>query len=419
MTYRTVISYVVLISLGIFLESCQESPTLSSITVTPATATVAMGTPVQFTATGAYTHGGHPVQNRDITDLVTWASTSPGIATINSAGLATGVGSGTVSVTATLSSSYGPVSGTASLSVTGTGGAAHDLISIAIIPSTQALNAIGEAAQFTAIGTFDSSPTTENLAGMVTWQSSDTDVASVSSSGQATAVGCASSSCTATITASGIAQDGSTITGTATLTVSPGSPPAPRALSAITIIPGSGTQFLYALGETAQFIAIGTYSASPTTVDITDQVTWQSSDTDLATITSSGGLATAVACSLPEPCLTNITAESATGQGGSTIVGTSNVSVYPHGGGSNLPSLAVYEVGAGTGTVVSSPVGVSCTLGAGCTGYFTSGSSVQLTATPAAGSSFGGWSANCTPTLALTCTVVMDGNQTVGAIFNN
>jgi hypothetical protein len=82
-----------------------------------------------------------------------------------------------------------------------------------------------------------------------------------------------------------------------------------------------------------------------------------------------------------------------------------------------LPSLSVYLVGSGSGTVVSSPAGINCSgSGSGCSAFFPQGSTVTLTASP--GSSFGGWSANCTPDTANPCTVTMSTNQTVGAIFN-
>jgi hypothetical protein len=229
----------------------------------------------------------------------------------------------------------------------------------------------------------------------------------------ATAVGCGSSSCAVTITASATSLSGSTIIGAATLTVSPGSAPQQRTLSAINIVPGPGTQILQTLGETAQFIAIGTFTASPTTVDMTDTVTWASSDVDIATIDASG-LGTAVACG-GTSCLTVITA-SAQAQDGTLVVGTSNLTVNPGQGGTNLPSLSLYLVGAGTGTVVSSPPGINCNgSGAGCTAYFPLGSNVTLTATPGG---FGGWSANCTPKTTSPCIVIMNTNQTVGAIFN-
>jgi uncharacterized protein YjdB len=88
-----------------------------------------------------------------------------------------------------MGSQLGPVSGTATLNVTGSG--EPGLTTITIIPASQTLNAIGETAQLIAIGTFNSTPATQDLTDSVTWQSSDVDVAIVNSSGLVTAVGCA------------------------------------------------------------------------------------------------------------------------------------------------------------------------------------------------------------------------------------
>jgi hypothetical protein len=414
MIFRPVISCV-LIACGAFFVGCSASSTLSSIQVTPGTASVGtIGSTTQFTATGTYVRSGHPSNTQNITTGVTWASSSTDVATVNASGVATAVGIGTTSITATMTSSTGSVVGTASLTVaTGGVGGARDLTAITMIPGSQTLNAIGASAQFIVTGTYSAPPTTENLAGQVTWASSATDVATVNSSGLATAVGCGSSSCAATITASATSLSGSTIIGAATLTVSPGSAPQQRTLSAINIVPGPGTQTLATLGETAQFIATGTYTASPTTVDMTDTVTWASSAVDIATINSSG-LATAVNCGTAS-CITVITA-TAQAQDGTLVVGTSNLTVNPGTGTPPLPQLSVYLVGAGTGTVVSSPPGINCNgSGTGCSAYFPTGSSVTLTATPGG---FGGWSANCTPNTANPCTVTMSTNETVGAIFN-
>jgi trimeric autotransporter adhesin len=414
MIYRSV-AISTLIVVAMFFASCASSPTLGSISVTPGTASIGtVGGTAQFTATGTYVRSGHPSTTQNITSSVTWASSSTDVATVNSSGIATAVANGTTTITATMTSPTGGVVGSASLTVAvGGQGGARELTAITMIPASQTLNAIGASAQFIVIGTYSAAPTTENLAGQVTWASSAADVATINSSGLATAVACASSSCTTTITASATSLSGSTIIGAATLTVSPGSATQQRTLSAITIIPGAGTQTLETLGETAQFIAIGTYTASPITVDMTDTVTWASTDVDIATIDSSG-LGTAVACG-GSSCVTTITA-SAQAQDGSLIVGASNLTVNPGNGGTNLPSLSVYLVGAGTGTVASSPPGINCAgSGAGCTAYFPQGSSVTLTATPGG---FGGWSANCTPDTASPCTVTMNTNQTVGAIFN-
>ncbi len=76
-------------------------------------------------------------------------------------------------------------------------------------------------------------------------------------------------------------------------------------------------------------------------------------------------------------------------------------------------SLSVTKSGAGSGTVASSPAGISC--GADCTEAFNRGTVVALSATPAAGSSFGGWSGACTGTGA--CQVTMDGAKSVATSF--
>lgn len=71
------------------------------------------------------------------------------------------------------------------------------------------------------------------------------------------------------------------------------------------------------------------------------------------------------------------------------------------------PALAVSLAGTGNGTVTSTTAGISC--GATCTAGFASGSSVTLTATPATGSTFTGWSGACSGTGS--CVVKMSGNK--------
>jgi aryl-phospho-beta-D-glucosidase BglC (GH1 family) len=77
-------------------------------------------------------------------------------------------------------------------------------------------------------------------------------------------------------------------------------------------------------------------------------------------------------------------------------------------------ALTVTKAGAGTGTVTSSPAGVSC--GSTCSASFASGTSVTLTAAATSGSTFAGWSGACTGTG--TCTVSMASAQSVTATFN-
>jgi hypothetical protein len=76
--------------------------------------------------------------------------------------------------------------------------------------------------------------------------------------------------------------------------------------------------------------------------------------------------------------------------------------------------LTVVKAGSGTGTVTSSPAGIDC--GSSCTSGFPLGTQVTLTAAPAAGSVFLGWTGGgCSGTG--TCTVTMDSGKAVTATF--
>jgi len=79
--------------------------------------------------------------------------------------------------------------------------------------------------------------------------------------------------------------------------------------------------------------------------------------------------------------------------------------------------LTVSKAGSGTGTVASSPTGITC--GATCTASFNAGSTVTLTATPDAGNSFTSWTSNCTPVTGTPtqCTIAMSAAATVTATF--
>jgi uncharacterized repeat protein (TIGR02543 family) len=68
----------------------------------------------------------------------------------------------------------------------------------------------------------------------------------------------------------------------------------------------------------------------------------------------------------------------------------------------------------GQGTVVSSPSGIDC--GAVCNASFVDASTVTLTATPAAGWRFKGWTGDCTGT-STTCTVTVNAAKAVTARF--
>lgn len=78
-------------------------------------------------------------------------------------------------------------------------------------------------------------------------------------------------------------------------------------------------------------------------------------------------------------------------------------------------TLTTTRASSGTGTITSSPAGVNC--GADCNESYTSGTVVTLTATPASGSTFAGWSGGgCSGTGA--CVVTMDAAKAVTATFS-
>src|SRR5262245_11256567 len=100
-------------------------------------------------------------------------------------------------------------------------------------------------------------------------------------------------------------------------------------------------------------------------------VTWTSSDTTVATI-DAAGLATG-----RNPGSSVITASSGGRSGSTTLTVRAR------------PTLSVIREGTGNGTVTSDPVGITC--GSSCSATYESGTVVTLTATPAPGSTFEGW----------------------------
>jgi hypothetical protein len=137
-----------------------------SIAVTPLNSSVPKGATQQFLATGTFADN----STRNLTTAVTWASSDTGIATINAAGLATAVATGTTTITA--------VSGTiASTPVTLTVTPAA-VSAITIAPANPSI-AAGATVQFTATGTLTDG-TTQDLTTAVTWSSLSSFTATIS-----------------------------------------------------------------------------------------------------------------------------------------------------------------------------------------------------------------------------------------------
>jgi uncharacterized protein YjdB len=189
--------------------------------------------------------------------------------------------------------------------------------SLAVTPASQSLS-VGQTVQLTATGTTGHGSghpsTTQDVTDTAIWTSSSPAVASVSSTGLATAL----TAGTTTITASMSGFTG-TITASATVTVtgSSGTGGASGTVTSLAIIPGS--QSVAIPNETTQFLAIGTTSTGAT-VNLTNQVAWSTSATQIATIGGSTGLATA----LTQGTVSIIALYTS---GGSTIAGTASFTV--------------------------------------------------------------------------------------------
>ena len=234
-----------------------STPVLSSIQVTGPSATLTVGQKQQMTAIGTYSNG----STKDLTGTATWSSSSTTVATVATGGMVTANTPGT----ATISAKLGSVTGSASLTVNVV------LVSIAVTPANPAV-APGTTQQFIATGTYNDG-STQNLTGSVTWSSSNTAVASISTSipTQGLAKALAAGSSTISASSGGISGSTTLIVTSAVITsivVSPANPNIP-------------------LGIAQQFTATGTFSDG-SAQDVTGVVTWKSSVTSIASITVSG-----------------------------------------------------------------------------------------------------------------------------------
>jgi trimeric autotransporter adhesin len=178
-----------------------QTPKLSSIALLPANPSqIAAGSTMQFFAHGTYSDGAVA----DITGQVAWNSDSDNIATIDINGLATGVAAGQANITASLAgitspAAILPVIPAPATTTTNPGPA---LVSIAITqPSTPSINLIlagTPTQQFVATGTY-SDGSTAVITTLVTWVSSATGVASISSAGLAKGLAAGTTLITATM----------------------------------------------------------------------------------------------------------------------------------------------------------------------------------------------------------------------------
>jgi phospholipase C len=236
---------------------------LTAITVNPPAASIALGTSQPFTATGTFSDG----STQDVTVTSYWTTTDATVATISNAqgsqGLATSVGVGMITVTAT----SGAMSGNGSLTVTGAA-----LVSIALTPQNPAI-ALGTSQAFDAVGTYTDG-TTQDLTTTANWTSSAAGIAVISntpgSQGVATSAG---------VGATTISVAQGSVTASTTLTVGV------AALVSLSVTPANAS---IAAGTTQQYSATGTFTDG-STQNLTNSVTWTSDTPAVATISNTTG----------------------------------------------------------------------------------------------------------------------------------
>ncbi len=225
-----------------------------SIAVSPSGLSIPLGNQIQLTATGTFTDK----STQDVTNLVTWASSQPGVALVSSSGLAVSRSVGTSAVTATLDSVNASSPLTVSPAV---------LVSL-VMSENHATIPLGTTAQFTAKGVYTDG-SQQDLTNSVSWTAAPSGVVSISSSGLATgrAVGAATVSATS-----------GSVSSTGALTVS--------AAGLVSIVM-SENHATIPLGTTAQFTAKGVYTDG-SQQDLTNSVSWTAAPSGVVSISSSG-----------------------------------------------------------------------------------------------------------------------------------
>ncbi len=238
---------------------------LSSLTITCINqgTNLPKGTTRQCTLTGNFADG----SNQDLTNDpdTTWNIVNSSVATIDSAGLVTGVDTGTTAIKA----SYHAMNAT-DLSLTVS---SATLVSIAVTPVNASL-ALGKTQQYTATGTYSDS-STQNITTTVTWTSLDTSVATIGNTSGVKGFLSSEDTGTSTITANlGSISDSTGVTVTAavleSISITPTNPSVPK-------------------GRTLNLTATGIFSDGSSS-NITTQVTWSSADTNTATVDNGSGL---------------------------------------------------------------------------------------------------------------------------------
>jgi uncharacterized protein YjdB len=235
--------------------------TLTTLAVTPASATLASGATQQLVATATYSDG----TARDVSTTSAWTSATPASATVGAAtGLAKGVAPGTAIITA----AFGGKTASANLTVSGVA-----LTALAVLPQNPVVQ-IGATRQLTVRATY-SDASNVDVTATSAFVSATPAKASVASGGMVTGVAAGSSVVTASF-------GGMSATTTATV-------PAVT-LTGIAVLPQNP---VVQIAATRQLAVVATYSDA-STGDVTATSTFVSATPAMASVANSG-LVTGVA----------------------------------------------------------------------------------------------------------------------------
>lgn len=151
--------------LGVGCTGFFQTPTMTTLVVNPP-ATIHTGSTVQMWAMGMYNDG----TQKDLSKQVNWKSETPVVASINSTGLVTGLGTGKSSITASMNG----ISGRATITVT-----IGDLTAIQVTPQDGLTGiAYGGSEQFVATGTANGMSV--DITNSVTWSTDPASIPNVS-----------------------------------------------------------------------------------------------------------------------------------------------------------------------------------------------------------------------------------------------
>jgi hypothetical protein len=272
-----------------------------SLQLTPAAGSIAAGTTQQYSVNMVYSDG----SIQPVTAGLSWLSSAPAVAGIDSNGLATGIAPGQTTITV----AYDSMTATASLTVT-----PATLTNIVVTPVTTVVGINGNV-QFTATGVF-SDNSTQDLTSQAVWSSSNATAALINAGGLASGI----SAGTTTITAT----DGS-VSGSATLTVTTAT------LVSITITPSNP---IVPPRSKVQLTAIGTFSDGSQLV--LSGVSWRTSSAKYAMVNGNGVLRTKKATNQPVTIYARLN-----GVTGQTTVTITSMSIQSVAINPSTPTIAV------------------------------------------------------------------------------